>query len=274
MAYAPAGIRALAACKSSDPSRYVLRGMNALQVAGPIGCGAIDPAVSGAHELFGASRGRGGARRICLRARPPAPARTPRLSSTRTNRARTGRCSAALDTAESRGEVRHALSLPRRCGRGNGRSGQGRAEPRWLTIEATCNALAIAPILAPRVAEVVLAHPKKLRGICAAKVKSDKLDARTLAELLAADLVPRVGDERTRLLRRVVSRRCQLVKQRTARNAISAVLIRNLKGRPPFSDLVGRAGRCSSAELELPIDDRQTVDGSLRQLVFSRRSSR
>jgi hypothetical protein len=40
------------------------------------------------------------------------------------------------------------------------------------------------------VGEVVLAHPKKLRAICEAKVKTDKADARTLTELLSADLVP------------------------------------------------------------------------------------
>jgi transposase len=140
-----------------------------------------------------------------------------------------------------------------------------------VVLEATGNALAIARILESHVAEVVLAHPKKLRAICEAKVKSDKLDARTLAELLAADLVPRVwvGDERTRLLRRLISRRRQLVKQRTAtKNAISAVLMRNLKGRPPCSDLFGRAGRRWLAELELPVDERQTVDASLRQLDF------
>lgn len=140
-----------------------------------------------------------------------------------------------------------------------------------VVLEATGNALAIARILEPHVAEVVLAHPKKLRAICEAKVKSDKLDARTLAELLAADLVPRVwvGDERTRLLRRLISRRRQLVKQRTAtKNAISAVLMRNLKARPPCSDLFGCAGRRWLAELELPVDERQTVDASLRQLDF------
>ena len=140
-----------------------------------------------------------------------------------------------------------------------------------VVLEATGNALAIARILEPHVGEVVLAHPKKLRAICEAKVKTDKLDARTLAELLAADLVPCVwvGDERTRMLRRLISRRRQLVKQRTAaKNAISAVLMRNLKGRPPCSDLFGRAGRWWLAELELPIDERQTADACLRQLDF------
>jgi transposase len=60
-----------------------------------------------------------------------------------------------------------------------------------------------------------------------------------LADLLAADLVPAVwtGDERSRSLRRLVSRRRGLVKRRTQiKNQIAAVLHRNLKGRPPMTD--------------------------------------
>ena len=58
-------------------------------------------------------------------------------------------------------------------------------------------------------AEVVIANPMHVRAISHAKVKNDQFDARTLAELLAADLVPRVwiGDEQTRVLRRLTSRR-------------------------------------------------------------------
>jgi transposase len=74
-----------------------------------------------------------------------------------------------------------------------------------VALEATGNSLAIARILEPHVAEVVIANSRKLRAIYEAKVKNDKVDARTLAELLAADLLPRVWmpDERTRLLRRL-----------------------------------------------------------------------
>lgn len=60
-----------------------------------------------------------------------------------------------------------------------------------VVLEATGNALAIARIIGPHVAEVAIAHPAQVRVISHAKVKSDKLDARRLAELLAADLRPR-----------------------------------------------------------------------------------
>jgi transposase len=140
-----------------------------------------------------------------------------------------------------------------------------------VVLESTGNALAIARILRPHVQEVVLANPMHVRAISHAKVKNDRFDARTLAELLAADLVPRVwiSDERTRLLRRLTSRRTQLIRQRTrTKNEISAVLVRNLKGRPPVSDLFGKKGRVWLAGLVLPVDERQTVLGCLRQLDF------
>jgi transposase len=142
-----------------------------------------------------------------------------------------------------------------------------------VVLEATGNALAIARIIGPYVGEVVVAHSRKVRAIAEAKVKTDAVDACTLAELLAADLVPRVwiGDEATRLLRRLVSRRRQLVKQSTrTKNEIHAVLLRNLKGQPPVSDVFGKAGLEWLRALELGIDERETVDAGLRQLEFVR----
>lgn len=140
-----------------------------------------------------------------------------------------------------------------------------------VVLESTGNARAIARILEPHVAEVVLANPMQVRAICHAKVKNDRFDARTLAELLAVDLIPRVWitDERTRVLRRLTSRRAQLVRQRTrVKNEVSAVLVRNLKGRPPASDVFGKRGRRWLAELELPADERDTVAACLRQIDF------
>ena len=140
-----------------------------------------------------------------------------------------------------------------------------------VVLEATGNALAIARLIEPHVGEVVLANARQLTAISHARVKTDKVDARVLADLLAADLIPPVwsGDERVRMLRRLVSRRRGLVKRRTqVKNEIWAVLHRNLKGRPPASDLFGRKGRAWLTAQELPADERLTVDAGLRQLDF------
>jgi transposase len=40
------------------------------------------------------------------------------------------------------------------------------------------------------VEEIILAHPLKVKAIASAKIKTDAIDSRTLAQLLMADLIP------------------------------------------------------------------------------------
>jgi hypothetical protein len=76
-------------------------------------------------------------------------------------------------------------------------------------------------------------------------------------------------DERTRALRRRLARRSQLVRARTrAKNECHAVLVRRLIKKPAVSDLFGLAGREWLREVALPIEERETVDGCLRQIEF------
>jgi transposase len=140
-----------------------------------------------------------------------------------------------------------------------------------VALESTGGAQAIAGILRPQVARVVVVNTKKLRQISEAKAKTDRLDARRLAELLAAGFLAEVWcpDEQTRGLRRWVARRAQLVRQRSrAKNEIAAALARNLLDRPEVYDLSGNKGRRFLEGLELPADERQTVAGCLRQIDF------
>jgi transposase len=140
-----------------------------------------------------------------------------------------------------------------------------------VALEATGPANAVARILEPHVGRVVVANPRRLRAIAEARVKTDRLDARTLCELLSAGFLPEVWrpDEQTRALRRWLSRRERLVRSRTrAKNELHAVLQRNLKGRPPVSDVFGKRGRGWLASLALPADERATVDGCLREIDF------
>jgi transposase len=140
-----------------------------------------------------------------------------------------------------------------------------------VALEATGNTHAIVRLLEGRVARVVVSNPQKTRAIAEAKVKTDKVDAEILAQLLAADYLPGVwvADQDTQARRRQVARRAHLVRQRTRlKNQVQAILHRNLVPRCPAADLFGRKGRAWLAEQELPADERQAVGALLRQLDF------
>ncbi len=151
------------------------------------------------------------------------------------------------------------------------RFAQSLAPDDEVALEATGGALAIARILEPHVGRVLIANTRKLSAIAESKVKTDKVDASTLCELLAAGFLPAVWspDEFTRALRRRCQRRSKLVRSRTrSKNECHAVLQRNLKGRPPMSDVFGKGGREWLAALELPADESETLQCCLREVDF------
>jgi transposase len=125
------------------------------------------------------------------------------------------------------------------------------------------------------VARVVLAHPRKVRVIAEAKVKTDQIDARVLAELLACDHLPAIwiGDERSRGLRRQVSQRRALVKRRTAlKNEVSAALMRRGRRRsPPDRCTRSRSASAIAAVVRSPRSRRGPGVG--RRAIGSRRAS-
>ncbi len=113
-----------------------------------------------------------------------------------------------------------------------------------VALEVTGGAWEIARILEGHVRRVVIVSPDDT-GIRQARAKTDRLDARTLARLLWAGELDGVWmpDERSRVLRRRLGRREQLVRSRShSKNEIHAVLMRRLKGKPPVSDLFGVKG--------------------------------
>jgi transposase len=139
-----------------------------------------------------------------------------------------------------------------------------------VVLEVTGNAWEIARIIEPHVGQVLVVHPGDT-GIRQARAKTDRLDARALARLLAAGSLDGLWmpDEQTRTLRRRLARRSQLVRARTrAKNECHAALVRRLIKKPAVSDLFGLAGREWLRDVELPLEERETVDGCLRQLDF------
>ncbi|MGH2984123.1 MAG: IS110 family transposase, partial [Solirubrobacterales bacterium] len=139
-----------------------------------------------------------------------------------------------------------------------------------VALEVSGNAWEVARIIGPHVGRVVVASPTDT-GIRGARAKTDRLDARALAKLLATGSLDSVWvpDEATRAMRRRLGRRAQLVKIRTkAKNEIHAALMRRLIETPKISDLFGVKGRRWLEALALPVEERETVDGCLRQIDF------
>jgi transposase len=139
-----------------------------------------------------------------------------------------------------------------------------------VALEVTGSCWEVARILEPYVNRVVVVSPEDT-GISSARAKTDKLDARALASLLWRSELEAVWmpDERCRILRRRLARRWQLVRMRTAaKNEIHAVLQRRLQDKPPCSDLFGVKGRLWLAGLELPPEERESVDAGVRHIEF------
>jgi transposase len=135
-------------------------------------------------------------------------------------------------------------------------------------MEAGGNWYYVYNLLEPLVDELILAHPLRVRAIAAARIKTDAIDARTLAHLLRADLIPAayVPPPEVRELRELLRYRLDLVKQRTAlKNRVHALLAK--EGiMSPFTDLFGRQGRQWLAALPIQCAQRQRLDGFLRVL--------
>jgi transposase len=118
-------------------------------------------------------------------------------------------------------------------------------EKTFAVLEATGNWSYMYDVLAEGVEEVVLAHPKRVKAIAAAKIKNDRIDASTLAHLARAKLVPTsyAPPPEIRELRDLVRHRARLVKERTRhKNRVHHILAKyNLHS--PYSDLFGKGGR-------------------------------
>jgi transposase len=137
-----------------------------------------------------------------------------------------------------------------------------------LAVEATTNTWAVVALLQPHVAEVVVSNPLATKAIASAKVKTDKVDARVLAQLLRCDFLPRVWqpDAATQEIRRLTSRRASLVADRTTvKNRLHAVLAQRLLTYAG-PDLFAKAGRAWLRDLDIDPEGRQLLDSDLRLL--------
>lgn len=114
-----------------------------------------------------------------------------------------------------------------------------------VVLEATLHSWAIWSLLEGHGARVVVANPMQVKAIAHARIKTDRVDAHILAQLLRADFIPEVvmPTDKTWQLRQLVTHRRLLAKHRTAtRNAVHGIVHRKLL-KAPLGELFGPAGR-------------------------------
>jgi transposase len=129
-----------------------------------------------------------------------------------------------------------------------------------VVLEATSNTWHLYDLLKQHTDTVIVANPYKTKLIAEARIKSDKVDAMVLAQLLASHFVADiwVPDPRTRQQRQLAAHRASLTQQRTRiKNQLHALLHRhNL--RCPARNLFTCAGRAWLQQLTLsPVDGLQ-----------------
>jgi len=136
------------------------------------------------------------------------------------------------------------------------------AHPCAVTLEAGRNWGLVYDWLeaVETVSELQLAHPAQVKAIAAAKIKTDRIDARTLAQLLRVDLLPtaHIPAHGVRALRNLLRQRLFLVVLRTRlKNRIHALVDRHHLPTDQLSDLFGRRGRAwlREAVTQLPDPD-------------------
>ncbi len=109
---------------------------------------------------------------------------------------------------------------------------------------------------------MVVANPKQVRLIAHARIKTDKIDTGVLAQLYASGFLPEVWmpDAATAALRRQVTRRNQIVRQRSRlKNIIQSILHAHLVPACPHAGRLGQRGRTWLSAQTVPADERLAI---------------
>lgn len=120
--------------------------------------------------------------------------------------------------------------------------------PGKAVVEATRNWGIIYDWLEEIVDDVALAHPLKVRAIAEARIKTDKISADILCDLLRCDLLPEayVPGRETRQVKDILRQRMFFVRLQTmVKNRIHTILDRHpeaISEGPDVSDIFGATG--------------------------------
>ena len=145
-----------------------------------------------------------------------------------------------------------------------GENGDGRK----AVLEAGRNWTVMHDWLEEEVDEVQLAHPKKVKAIAEAKIKTDKIDSKTLADLLRADLIPQayVPGKETREVKTVFRQRMFFVKVSSmVKNRIRTLIDRypEVKRGYPAEEIFTKQGLTWLRRVAVNETDRKLLDREL-----------
>ncbi len=146
-----------------------------------------------------------------------------------------------------------------------------------VVIEATGNSMAVSRVLSPFVQRVVIANPLQVKAIAHAHVKTDKVDAGTLANLFAAGFLPEIWtpDAETERKRRLTARRYQVVRHRTRiKNEVHAILHAHLvpKQVPSLRPVQSAGARVAERARRCPTTNGRRSAGICANLIGSPRT--
>lgn len=128
--------------------------------------------------------------------------------------------------------------------------------PLSLVVEPVSQWYTYADFLEELGVDVHLAHPMRVKAIASARIKTDKIDASVLCDLLRSNLLPEAyfASREVRSWKELVRFRASLINLRTqVKNKVHAILHKHAL-KHPFSNLFGVAGRrwLSSLQLKEP----------------------
>jgi len=144
-------------------------------------------------------------------------------------------------------------------------------------LEATRNWGLIYDWLEEILDDVALAHPLKVRAIAEARIKTDKISADILCDLLRSNLLPEayVPNKETREAKNILRQRMFFVRVQTmVKNRIYTVLDRHpeiLSQAPDVSDLFGASGMEWLRQTVLPGQDNRLLASELELLEVLKR---
>jgi transposase len=144
--------------------------------------------------------------------------------------------------------------------------GELQAEPAGVAFEATFGWGWFADLLSDVGIPAHMAHPLATKAISSARVKNDKVDAKTLAHLLRTNLLPEAwaAPPEVRDARKLARTRISLARISSRLKCQTHALLGDQAISPPMSDIFGLGGRVFLEQVRLRPIPQARLEANLR----------